>query len=311
MQKGHLKTAVFLFLFVQFFPVFLYAKEAVLLEFPAVSKETFRDYWYNNGAEISRYSLEQARYGEIHKGEAVLIFVTERFLPDKQVKADYPDSQDRAIPILKHNFTKKFYTGVYPYSIMSSTFTPLDLKQYPHTLKVTVSVQEWCGQVYSQLNFRNGKYQIMSHSYFENEADETFELDALYLEEEVWTRIRLAPDTLPMGTVKMIPSPLYGSLLHKKLRVENVNASFENHKAGLVSYTLFYPELERELVIKFQQNFPHEIVSWQETYPSIKRDSMKSKTLTTKAVRTQKLMLDYWNKNKNKDARYQAELGLN
>ena len=39
--------------------------------------DTFNAYWYTGLAEITSYSLEQARYGEIHKGSAVLIFVSE------------------------------------------------------------------------------------------------------------------------------------------------------------------------------------------------------------------------------------------
>ena len=45
------------------------------------TREQFQDYWYNHGAEISRYSLQQMRYGEIHEGDAVLVFVTEKISP--------------------------------------------------------------------------------------------------------------------------------------------------------------------------------------------------------------------------------------
>ncbi|MEM6726422.1 MAG: septum formation inhibitor Maf, partial [Bacteroidota bacterium] len=35
--------------------------------------DTFKQYWYNGEAELSSYSLQQARYGEIHEGEAVMV----------------------------------------------------------------------------------------------------------------------------------------------------------------------------------------------------------------------------------------------
>jgi hypothetical protein len=85
------------------------------------TREQFQNYWYPNGAEISRYRLEQARYGDIHSGDAVLIFVTESMDPKLQVKADRPDSDD--IPILKLNATRKFYTGIYPYSVLHSSMS--------------------------------------------------------------------------------------------------------------------------------------------------------------------------------------------
>ena len=86
--------------------------------------KTFGDYWYQGKAEITSYEMEQARYGEIRKGHAVLIFVTEDFSKSKQVKLDNPqkDPED-AVKILKLNFVRKFITGIYPYSIMTSVFT--------------------------------------------------------------------------------------------------------------------------------------------------------------------------------------------
>ena len=50
--------------------------------------EKWKEYWYSGKAEITSYDLEQARYGELRKGEAVLVFVTEDFLPEEQVKVN-------------------------------------------------------------------------------------------------------------------------------------------------------------------------------------------------------------------------------
>ena len=139
--------------------------------------ETFNNYWYAGEAEITSYKLEQARYGEIREGNAVLVYVTEPFLPKKQVKAD--NQKPNNVSVLKLNATKNFNTGIYPYSIMQSTFYPVDNNQ--HAIKVSASKQEWCGQVYTQINNRN-QFEIMSHSYFESEADENFKLEKTILE---------------------------------------------------------------------------------------------------------------------------------
>ena len=50
--------------------------------------QQFKDYWYAGKAEITSYKLEQSRYGELRDGKAVLVYVTEPFLPKAQVKAD-------------------------------------------------------------------------------------------------------------------------------------------------------------------------------------------------------------------------------
>jgi hypothetical protein len=39
----------------------------------------FGEYWYQGKGEVNTYFLEQERYKEIRKGEAVMVFVTEDF----------------------------------------------------------------------------------------------------------------------------------------------------------------------------------------------------------------------------------------
>ena len=69
----------------------------------------FKEYWYAGKAEITSYELEQARYGELRKGNAVLIYVTEPFLSEKQVKSRWPSC--RQCPGIKIKFDKKLCNG--------------------------------------------------------------------------------------------------------------------------------------------------------------------------------------------------------
>ena len=62
--------------------------------------EEFKEYWFAGKAEITSYKLEQARYGELRDGSAVLIYVTEPFLADKQVKADQSNPNNISTPTL-------------------------------------------------------------------------------------------------------------------------------------------------------------------------------------------------------------------
>ena len=185
--------------------------------------EKFGGYWYQGKAELNRYELDQARYGEMHKGEAMLIFVTEPFLPERQVKLEEGDPS-KGITVLKLNSVRKFFTGIYPYSLMTSTFTPVDFSR-TRTLKVASSSQEWCGQTFTQVNFRNGRYEGALRSYFEAEGDRGFDFAPAWLEDELWTRIRLAPDTLPVGDVTVVPGLQYARLWHKEVRPEIGRAS--------------------------------------------------------------------------------------
>ena len=57
----------------------------------------FKNYWFDGTAEISSFKLTQSRYGEPREGEAILIYVTEDFLSNEQVKAN----QKSNLPLLK------------------------------------------------------------------------------------------------------------------------------------------------------------------------------------------------------------------
>ena len=277
-----------------------------------VARETFKAYWYAGKAELTRYALSQARYGELHKGDAVLIFVTEPFLTDKHVKHEYGD-QANSTSVLKLNATKRFYTGIYPYSIMTSVFTPVDVTRRS-TLKVTSSAQDWCGQTFMQVNARAGGYRAELRSYFQRAGDRDFELADALLEDEVWTRIRIAPSTLPTGQIKIIPGLEFARLGAFDLQVVNATATLASVRDGdlsdqpLQAYAIDYPELKRNLKITFERALPHRIVAWEET--RLSGFGSAAKMLTTKAVRTNSLMIDYWSKNRPSDSHLRDELGL-
>jgi len=270
----------------------------------AADERAFADYWFAGKAELRSFELEQARYGEVYAGDAVLIFVTEDFLPDKQVKSDSSDRErSGAVPVLKLNFTRKFDTGIYPYSMMTSVFSPLDLARFAHALKSTTSVQEWCGHTFLQLNLRDGRYRVQGRSYFESEGDRDFDLPVVWLEDEMWTRIRLAPGELPTGDVTIVPGAQSSRLRHRELAPERALARLER-EGGETTYTIEYRTIERRLEIRFGSEFPHEILAWEEVDGSVARPAV------TRAVRTHVLRTDYWTKHGNEDAPLRLRLGL-
>jgi len=253
--------------------------------------------------------LEQARYGEVHEGEAVLIFVTEDFSRSRQVKLDRaPDDPSDRVPVLKLNMTKKFNTGVYPYSMMTSAFTPVDLEALPKTLKVTTSSQEWCGHTFTQLNAVDDGYRLQENSYFGGEGDRVGELSEALPEDGLWNRIRIDPTTLPTGSVRLIPGTMFQRLSHQAWTEREATATLDAADGDLMRYTLEYPDLGRTLTIRFTAAFPYEIESWEERYRS--GFGPGAKPLTTRAVRNKRIQLDYWNRNSVADEAIRADLGL-
>jgi hypothetical protein len=248
---------------------------------------------------------QQVRYGDVHEGDAVLIFVTEDFLPEKQVKFENGPSSEKPIKILKLNLTKKFYTGIYPYSMMSSIFTPLNTEK---ALKVTTTVQEWCGHTFMQLNARNGQYEGSHYSYFQNEGDQTFSLKNVLLEDEIWTKIRLNPTALPTGTVDIIPASQYQRLVHLEPQIVTAEAEMRSVSDHISEYRVTYKDIKRDLNIRFESDFPHRIMEWEESHQPI---FGSGKVLTTTAKQTHSIKLDYWTRNGVEDRTMLPKLGLN
>ncbi|MEQ9403243.1 MAG: hypothetical protein RIM99_06660 [Cyclobacteriaceae bacterium] len=273
----------------------------------------FNDYWYSGEAEISSYELQQARYGEVHSGEAVLIYVTEPFSNSKQVKLDdWRDSSEDNVSVMKLNTTKKFLTGIYPYSMMSSTFKPVSVDKYPNTIKVTTSSQEWCGHTFMQLNLRKDKkYNLKGFSYFESEGDIDVKLEGSLLEDEIWTMIRLNPEMLPEGTIYLLPGTFYLRLRHREAKPISATVKSEKMKFSDFSddphtkYSIVYAD--RSLNIYFETEFPHTIIGWEETYAS---GFGQPRQLTTTAKRIKTIKSAYWGKNSNADREIRKELGL-
>ncbi len=260
------------------------------------NKKQFDNYWYAGDAEISSYTLKQDRYGEIHEGTAVMVFVTEPFSPSANTKADRPD--DKSVSVLKLNYTKKFNTGVYPYSMMNSTFFPVENGE--HSLKVSSSSQEWCGHTFMELqNKRN--FQVSVDSYFEGETG-SLSLDKNILEDDLFSMIRINPEALPTGSKQIIPSFFFLRLKHVETKAYQANLAVSDSGNGMKAYTINYPALQREVVIHFESAFPYKINSWEDK-------DLKSGRTTT-ATKINDIKTNYWSRHSNKDLPLRKELGL-
>ncbi|MEQ9424823.1 MAG: hypothetical protein RJQ09_10420 [Cyclobacteriaceae bacterium] len=270
--------------------------------------EEFSDYWFAGKAELTSYKLQQARYGEVHDGEAVLIFVTEDFSNSKHVKLDRPNEAGTdLVKVMKLNFTKKFNTGIYPYSMMSSIFTPLNAVP-GETLKVTTSSQEWCGHTFSQLNNVGGQLNLQTRSYFESEGDYNKSIEVGLMEDEIWNMIRLGPGKLPTGEITIMPSMMYLRLGHREAKMEPATGSLVE-KGDSAIYNLNFKDFERKVEFIFSPSFPYQIISWSEEYTSGYGDN--AQTLKTTATLNIRIMTDYWTKNSVADSVWRKKLNIN
>ncbi len=268
-----------------------------------IASQQAKDYWYDGTAEISSYTLSQARYGELREGTVVLIYVTEPFSKTNNTKADIYRNDN--IPVLKLNKTKNFLTGIYPYTMMNSTFFPFEGETT--SLKIASSMQEWCG--ISHLEMKNeGKLTFTLNSYFEGESFENKKVKKDILEDDLWSLIRLNPGSLPIGKVKVIPSMFYSRFSHQEIKAYEANITLTKENEGINFYKIQYPETERSITIRFEDAFPYSILGWEESHYS--GFGANRKILSTKAERKNTIKSAYWNKNHNADTHLRAELGL-
>lgn len=267
------------------------------------------EYWYEGKAEINTYELQQSRYGALRPGRVSMIFVSEDFLTDKQVKND-TYTNPNSTPVLKTNIIRRFVTGIYDYSVMTSVFTPTKTSEEPHTLKVTTSSQDWCGQSFTQLNYAGGgQWAKQLRSYFEREGDMNESVPADFLEDELFNRIRSGWQDLPVGDFRVLPNTSYLLMTHQPYRARRARVSLADHTDGTTSepqkaYVIDYPEDQRKLEIFFTTATPHTITGWNETYPA------RGRALTTTARLTHQKRAPYWEQNSVADEGLRKEIGL-
>ena len=273
----------------------------------AEDRSSFWAAWGDGKAEMDGYSLIQPRYGQLRRGRAVLIFVTEDHSPKELVKIEGDTSNvpaDQKFPVLKLNFVKTFQTGVYDYKVLTSVFARVDDGFLPS--KISLSVQEWCGHVYQQLLVRGTRVEQTLHSYFGGEADrvsaETAPANAVF-EDAVPILVReLQGDWIKAGATVNFPSA--PSLLalrfsHKpfswqKLTVTK-SASDEVVQTPLgrlaaIRWTVTAP-LSGTTIYLVEKNAPHRILRWTTSLGEV-GDLLGS------------TRLDYWAHHDNGDERY-------
>jgi hypothetical protein len=221
------------------------------------TNKTFIDYWKNNKIEITKYDLKE---DSISVGEGSSTF-----------NIDYVEGVNKtdSIQTLHSDFTGKIHKENYDYSAMTSTYLPLNLTLRSHAMKVINSVQEPTGNSFLELSQIPKSYEIIAKNTFKEKTKEHFILERKNLEDELWAKIRMNPNDLPLGDIEIIPSFAYWQSTRKSPNIYEVKAELNDYAGTeftgkkLKIYTLDYPDLKRNLSIVFEGKFPFEIVGWK------------------------------------------------
>jgi len=141
----------------------------------ATASPSFWKVWGDGKAELSGYAITTTRYGAPREGRVVLIYVTEPMDRRTWIKDDAGDVPEEArVNVLKLNNVLKFQTGIYPYSVMTSVFAPVDASAGERfaPAKIAMSAQEWCGLVYEKVVPSPEAFAAEVRSYFHAEGDQ-------------------------------------------------------------------------------------------------------------------------------------------
>lgn len=285
---------------------------------PRTREPDFGRWWHDGRAEVSGYRLTVQRYGHPRVGRAAMVVVTEPFSASRHVKLDDPARTPRdVLPVIKLHLTRSFQTGIYDYSTATSLFVrERDLAP----VKQAFTSTEWCGQVYEQADFRDGKVAFSVSSYFEGESTNgTLAVPAGGLvEDELFLRLRgLRGVYLEPGrsrTVPFLASPFRRRLAHRRFAwgratIERLAAPVEVRvPAGAFACDLFVvrPDDGREGRFAIERAHPHRVVRW-EWKPTPGAPALGG---TDAGELSGSTRLAYWNEHDPGDERELTRLGL-
>jgi hypothetical protein len=212
----------------------------------------------------------------------------------------------RRTEVLKLNHALNFRTGIYPYSVMTSVFAPLDGQGRERfaPAKISLTAQEWCGHVFQQIHPKGTRFHNMGHSYFAGEGDhrETVPTRALALyEDALWIQLRELDGPFASGgnwSGDLVPSLWTARKRHRPLRPMQATIRRANAERGGVAVTRFtvtYGGASRTFDV--ERAFPRRVLGWS-TSAGERAELLKTARLT------------YWRLNKPGDESYLAQLGL-
>lgn len=271
----------------------------------AGASSNFWDHWGDGKAELSGYRGEISRYGELRPATAVLVYVTEPHDRRTWVKDDSV-SEPHRVSVLKLNRTLKFQTGTYPYSVMTSVFSPVadwERQRFQPT-KITMTSQEWCGNLFSGIWPGPETTLHELRSYFGSEGDQTRRISTasgtLY-QDALPIQLRELDGAFAEGrdwSGSIVPSLWHARKRHVDL--EPVEATIERSEATLdgtpvTRFVLEYRDVD--ITYDIEREFPRRLLRWKHSDGSHLR--------LLKSTR-----LPYWKLNKPGDETFRKELGL-
>jgi len=285
----------------------------ILFTRPAIAQD-FWPWWGDGKGEISSYKIIAPRYGELREGWSVLVFVTEEVSRTTRIKVESVaiPANDR-VPVLKLNRVVKFNTGIYDYSILTSTFSSVESefgRPRFEPMKISFSAQEWCGHVFQMLIPQRDHVELTLHSYFQNEGDQKRNLklpsNAAYEDNlPIWIR-ELYGEVLKPGQrhdLQILPSSWFLRAAHQKADFQSgwimkeEGEALKSTNGTTPTWRWTWQVGNRKETYWVEKAYPHRILKWNSP------DGGKGEIIKT-------LRLPYWSLHGNEDMPYREQLEI-
>ena len=271
----------------------------------APASSTFRSLWYDGNAELSGYRITLPRYGQKREGELVLIYVTEPVDRTTLIKDDHAPP-DRRVDVMKLNANLDFLAGIYPYSVMTSVFAPIDdwgVERFS-PVKISFTAQEWCGHVFHAVWPGRGFFESRIASYFSHEGERSMkvtvpeetlyedalliqlrELDGPFAEGKDWQG-SIVPSLWRTRTAHVPPAP-GRAFIRRSVQ--------ESGPGAITRFELESGDYRRTFDVELQP--PRRVVRW------VTSDGEEAELLRT-------ARLPYWKLNRVGDEKYREQIGV-
>ncbi len=138
----------------------------------SMAGSAFWEHWGDGRAELSAYRLTLRRYGEPRQGELVHVTVTEPHDRRAWIKDDEAPEPHR-VNVLKLLSQATFQTGIYPYTVTTVVYAPVDRygDERFAPVKLVGSADEWCGTWQAVLWPGRERLRVLRLSYFAGEGE--------------------------------------------------------------------------------------------------------------------------------------------
>ncbi len=275
---------------------------------PAASASSaFWSVWGDGKAELSGYAIATNRYGALREGRVVLIYVTEPMDRRVWIKDDAGDVPDAfRLNVLKLNNVLKFQTGIYPYSVMTSTYAPVDAygPERFAPAKIAMTAQEWCGSVYQRILPSASGLASEVRSYFHADGDRDATVSApagtLY-EDALLVQLRELDGPFASGkdwSGSIVPSlwavrKNHGTLEPVPATIRRETATRDGARVN--RFTLAYGKTST--VYDVETAAPHRVLGWKSS------DGEEAHILKT-------ARLPYWQLHGPGDEKYLKQIGM-